>query len=547
MSDSEASVTTTPKGARIGSVGRLSRLGAGIQVTLTVILAVAAVMLLNWLVARPGIRQRIDLTSTSKNTLATATEGLLDRLEDDVLIEILWRPEGGRRAILDADVMARTEKLLAMMETQAGGKIKVETVDTSDLLGWQERQRELRLQGFENGLVISKGERRVFLPMDGGLAQYQPFRMEGDRPVNPRLLAYIAEESIAEGILDVTGREQLKAYFTFGYGEPDPQDAEASEGVGLLVEDLKQDGIVAARWDFSVDGDVPEDCEVLVALGPKSPWTEAMYAAVLDYAERGGRLVVAPALDPAELRNSDIPDLLERFGLEVSEGRVAHPYVDPQSGRIVQGVPQCEVHQLPARNLTSHPIVRPFVNAGRSLVVPFAHQIRVVVQPTAGLAQHLLMSQPQSWLDTVPVDQIFQADVDGQMGTFPIAATVQQPPSQDVAPTKGLEAESETRIVALGSVASLINAYRQFDAGFARAAFSWVTDQEHRIVVPPRDPDLRYLPRTADNAPFATASRVAQFYLPGATFLLGLIVWILRSRGSGRRRVPPTDSTPSPS
>ncbi len=545
MTDSTNRAADVPKRGRVGSVGRLSRLGTGLQLTITVLLAVAAVLLVNWLAGRPGIRQRFDMTSTAKNTLATATEGLLERIEDEVLIEILWRPEGGRRAILEAEVMARTEKLLTMIETKADGKVKLERVDTSDLVGWQERQRELRLQGFENGLVISQGERRVFLPMDGGLAQFQPFRMEGDRPVNPRVLAYIAEESIAEGILDVTGRQELRAYFTTGYGEQDPTDGESSEGMALLVQDLERDGIVANRWDFSVDGAIPEDCEVLVAIGPESPWPDGMYAAIIDYAERGGRLVVAPALDPAHLMKSDIPDLLGHFGLEVSEGRVAHHHVDPQTGRVMQGVSQCEWHQLPAQILTAHPIVKPFVTSGRGIVVPAAHQIRVVRQPENGLAQHLLMSQPRSWLDTVPVDRIFQAEVDGQLGVFPLAATVQQPPAQEVAPTKGLEAEAETRIVALGSEVALTNAYRQYDSGFTRAAFNWVTDQEHRIVVPARDPDLRYLPRTADNAPFATASKVAQFYLPGGTFLLGLLVWILRSRGSGRRRVSPTGPSPS--
>ena len=57
-------------------VGRLSRVGTGFQVALTVALATTAVLLVNWLAARPGIRQRLDLTSTSENTLSTATSGL---------------------------------------------------------------------------------------------------------------------------------------------------------------------------------------------------------------------------------------------------------------------------------------------------------------------------------------------------------------------------------------------------------------------------------------------------------------------------------------
>ncbi|QDV07478.1 ABC-type uncharacterized transport system [Planctomycetes bacterium Poly30] len=539
--------TTRPR--RVGSVGRLSRLGTALQLTLTVFLAVAAVVLLNWLVGRPGIRQRFDLTSTAKNTLATATLGLLERMEDEVLIEVLWRPEGGRRAELDAEVMYRTEKLLGMIATESGGQVDVKRVDTTDLIGWQQRQRELRLQGFENGLIVSRGERREFLPLDGALAQFQPFRMEGDRPVNPRIVSFNAEESIAEAILDVTRRQELHAYFTTGYGENDPFDVDGSEGLGLLVEELKQDGIVAHKWNMAEDGPLPEDCEVLVAIGPRSPWPEDMYAAIVQYAERGGRLVLAPPVDPLLLRASDMPDLFTHFGLDVSEGRVVHPYVDAQTGRVLQGVQQCEIHQLPPSLLTTHPILKPYVSAGRGLVVSFSHQVRIVQQPRAGVAQHLLQSQPQSWLDSVPVDMVFDAEVDGSFGRFPLAATVQMPPGEDAPSVSGLDAELETRIVALGSEMSLTNLDRQLnrDAGFARALFSWVTDQEHRIVVPPRDPDLRFLPRSADNDAFVTASRVAVFYLPGVTFLLGLIVWILRSRGSGRRRIGSSEAAPSKS
>lgn len=539
MSASDLEASGTSKVKRGGSVGALTRLGTALQLTVTVLLAFAAVMLLNWLVGRPGIRQRFDLTATSKNTLATATIGLLNRMEDDVLIEILWRPDGGRRAQLDAEVMLRTEKLLGMIETEAGSRIKVEHVNTSDLVAWRKRQRELRLQGFENGLVVSHGERRVFLPLDGSLALYQPFRMEGDRPVDPRLLSFSAEESIAEGILDVTRHKEIQIYFTTGYGEQDPLDQESADGMGLLVEELKQDGFYADRWNMAESGPLPEDCDLLVAIGPESPWPDEMYTAIVNYAERGGRLVLAPALDPKHLRASAMPDLLEHFGLEVSEGRVVHPTVDPQTGRVLQGVQECEIHQLPPKYLPSHPIVRPFVQAKRGLVVPFAHQIRVRRQPQGGLAQHLLMSQPQSWLDSVPVDRVFDASIDGAFGIFPIAATVQQPPVQEVPAVSGLEAELETRIVALGSEVSLANYDRQLnrDAGFARAVFSWVTDQEHRIMVPARDPDLRFLPRSPDNREFVIATQVAQFYLPGASFLIGMIIWMLRSRGSGRRRV----------
>ena len=64
--------------ARLSAIGqgRLARFGIGVQVALSGLLALAAVLMINWLAARPGVRQRFDLTATSQNTLSTATMGV---------------------------------------------------------------------------------------------------------------------------------------------------------------------------------------------------------------------------------------------------------------------------------------------------------------------------------------------------------------------------------------------------------------------------------------------------------------------------------------
>ncbi|MEL6905150.1 MAG: hypothetical protein AAFP22_07080, partial [Planctomycetota bacterium] len=96
---------------RNGRIGRVSRLGIALNVAVTVALAVAAVVLVNWLSARPGVRQRIDLTAAGQNTLSTASLGLLSRLEDDVRIELLYRDEQGPAMDLERSVMQRSAEL----------------------------------------------------------------------------------------------------------------------------------------------------------------------------------------------------------------------------------------------------------------------------------------------------------------------------------------------------------------------------------------------------------------------------------------------------
>jgi hypothetical protein len=116
------------------------------------VLALAAVLLVNWLAGRPGLRQRFDLTATGKNTLSTATLGTLERLPEGVTIEILYEPEEQPLTMIVAELMTRTEALLALLEDESGGRLAVEVADLSNREHWRERALDLRIEGFESGL-----------------------------------------------------------------------------------------------------------------------------------------------------------------------------------------------------------------------------------------------------------------------------------------------------------------------------------------------------------------------------------------------------------
>ena len=521
---------------RASGVGRISRFGSTVQIGATIALAIAAVLLVNWLAGRPGIRQRFDLTAADKNTLATATEGLLGRMEDEVLVEVLFRLEPGERARLDFEVMQRTQKLLGLMKAESGGKLDVQVIDLSDSDAWKERQMQLRIQGFENGLIVSNGPRRSFLRMSGDLAQFQEGREAQTGYVPPVIVAFTAEEALVEAILDVTRGESLRAYFTTGSGEPDLENTTDPFGAGLFADQLTNDGFEIATWPADEAGAVPEDCDVLVVLAPENAWSEQRYGAVLDYVEAGGRLVVAGAAEPDLLRKSDVPDLLDRFDLEMSEGRVMNFVMNP-AGQPLDGLPQCELIGVGPQLLSTHPIVAPFRASNRAFVMPTTHRVRVRSQPAAGVAQHLMKSPPSCWLDLPPIDRAYQRGAESQ-DSIPLAAAVRRPPMTEANDAvSGLESIEEIRIVAFGSERAFHNEAMR-SASILPAAFNWAADREHRIVVPPRDPDLRYLPRDDPQA-YVRVARFTQWILPGCVAALGLLVWVVRTRGSRRRPTAP--------
>ena len=519
------------------NVGWLSRMGIGAQVLVTAALALVALLLVNWLVARPGLRHRFDLTSASSNTLSTATLALLDRLESDIQVDILYRDMNAPLTALGQEVIVRTDKLLVLMEEAAGGRLAIQVVDTADQEAWTIRQQELRLRGYENGLVISNGERREFLALSGDLAVFDIGNPVPETFIPPRIQQFDAERAIVGAILDVTEGAERHVYFTYGFGELDALDVVENSGLGMLSDELEGDGLRVHRWNFLEDGPLPDDCAAVAVVGPQVGWPEDMYAEVVEYVEAGGRLLVAAETVPEMLRKSDVPDLLAHFGLEVSEGRIMHPLLDRRTGLVVQGQQECEVHVVTGDLMSRHPILSALRGVGGSFSVPIAHRVQVGVQPPDGVAQVLLRSSPDSWLDAPPCDRRYDAQLDGTFKSFPLAATVQRPPMVDVEAPTGLGTVPEVRIVALGSESMLTNAalqnptFRSSDV--LRGAFNWLLDREHRIIMEPGDPDLRFLHRERpESAVFVI--RVVQYYLPLAALLVSLLVWLLRTRGSRR-------------
>lgn len=523
-------------------MGLGSRFGIGLQVALAAVLALLAVLLVNWLAGRPGVRQRFDLTATGKNTLSTATLGTLARLPDGVKIEILYEPEDPPLTMIAAELMTRTEALLALIEDEAGGRLEVELADISNREAWRERALDLRIEGFESGLLVSRGDRRTFAPLIGKLAQVSIGDMT--RGIRPSVAAFTAEEAIVEALLDVTRGDRLHAYFTFGYGELDVMDDVGSFEAGRLGSALERDGLRVHRWNFVEDGPLPDDCEVLGILGPTQAWPPEMRAEVDAYLAQGGRAVVVAAPNADELRRSDVPALVEAYGLQVSEGTLMRFIVEETTGKVIDGDERCTNLSISAAGLGLHPMLQPFRLAGRGFMLIRSHQVRVSRQPDGGLAQVIAWAPPHSqspiWLDAPPLDLRFDDRTEvllgAQGGQAGVLATVQLPPTEAIAVPLALEAQPETRLIVLGSTTAMMNAGERYNADIWRAMFNWATDRDHRVTVSPRDPDLRFLPQD-DPLALVGVVRLAQYWLPLGALCIGVCVAFLRSRGGPAKRV----------
>ncbi|HRV80179.1 MAG TPA: Gldg family protein, partial [Planctomycetota bacterium] len=256
--------------------GRGTRWWIALQVALSVGLAVVAVQLINYLVARPGIRVRFDTTAKETNSLDPAMTRVLEQLPEDenVTVDIFFRPVHPPLARLVSQVQDRTSQLLERMALVSAGRLRIRRNDMADFTAVQQRLLDLRLRGLENCVVVSKGEQREVVRLIDGLATFDPGNPNPDAYRPPAIRSFDAEINLLKGILSVTRGERPHVYFTTGHGEADPFE-EGAETAGVLETALREDGFVIHTWNPAEDGDLPEDAFVVAVVGPIDPLGEA--------------------------------------------------------------------------------------------------------------------------------------------------------------------------------------------------------------------------------------------------------------------------------
>ena len=94
MSDTRSGL---PRGA-----GTATRLKTGFEVSLAALLAGVVALLATWLAERPGARFLLDLSPDRANTLSPAATAALERLKEDVVVDVFFTPGPAGRVLAEA-------------------------------------------------------------------------------------------------------------------------------------------------------------------------------------------------------------------------------------------------------------------------------------------------------------------------------------------------------------------------------------------------------------------------------------------------------------
>lgn len=515
------------------STGTLTRIGILSQVLLTLGLALAAVLLLTWLSRRQGIRYRLDLTAAGENTLESASLDVLNKLEDELVVDVFFRPVEEPYRQVVAEIQERMFALLLVAQDSLPEKIEIVHHDLSrPAEGASEieaRMRELGLRHVLNTVVLSYRERSAVLHLRGDIAVIDPGNPSRQNFVPPRILRFRGEEALIEGVLRVSRGAAPKLLFSRGHGERDLYADDAYD-LGRLQTALVRDGFDPARWDGDADGPIPDDCRVVAVISPDGPFSRGELQYLRDFLDSGGRLIAAPSpIDQGG--EGTLVELLEEYGLRTLSGIVARPVVGA-GGKPGFGVPECAETVVRSDGMAMrHPVTEPLRRGERRVVLPFARALERGELPQGGIFVDLLRTNEYSWRDLPDPVHDWEYDAGSEdRGPFRIAIAGWFPPLQPV-PAQRMgsnQARPESRLLVIGSAEPFTNARLDANRDFALNTFNWAASREFRVKIAPRDPERRRIEIGVGRTLF-TVNLLASAVLPLACLLAGIgVAWLRR-------------------
>jgi hypothetical protein len=521
------------------TIGRGTRLRIGAQVVLSAIFAAAAAALLVWIAERPGLRVRADLTQARENTLDPASRAVIERLGEDVDIDVFFTPMGDFLGPVAYDVQERTLRLLVLLRDAAGGRIEVHEHELSTAQGKaaaMARMQELALREVEPGgvVVVSLGPRRSVLRLRGDLADVDPGDPRGEfGPPRPaRVLLFRGEEAIVSALLEVGQGETIRALFSSGHGE-----LALEGGLSELRVGLERSGYEVDRWEGERSGKIPDDCAVLAIIGPEQPFTPDEALAIVDFVESGGRLVTAPGHKPVQ-GEGGLAALLTPLGIRiVTEGVVAAPRATI-TGQPLFGIPECAVVRVWSGGMAgTSPVTEALRRADRYVDMPFSRALQRAPAPVGGSVITILTTGDETWrdLESPGAGHDWKKSPDEERGPFALGMTSIFPPSRPArkAPD-GLRggadvAVPECRVVCLGSADAFSNPTFEVDGDLVLAAFDWSASRDFRVQVTPRSKLSRRI-AVSEGTTLSRVHLVAVLLLPGLCFALGFLTAWRRRR-----------------
>lgn len=376
--------------------------GAFLAVCATVALGFVVMVVVSALnIARQETLPAIDLTETGRYTLGEETTKILAKVDGTVYATYLERP--GSRTSDPLRQMAIEQLRVYGYHTN---KVQVRVFD--DLRENEAATRYLQSKGV---VSTSSGENDdvivfTFAPTGREVAvgkqkelkvEEFAFAKAGSADGQPR---WLGERVITSAIQELVF-VQMKAYAVGGHGERGLADQMRQVRERLRAQNVD---VSDTPLNLASSPKVPDDCDLLLVLGPDSEYQPAEVAAIRTWLDKGHALFVTVDVDPTATRRTTGLEhgLLDDFGLgpRIDTVVLAPELQEIRGGTVVSMSP---VLTVTVKDYTGHASVEP-LRRGGGFATRFLNSTYVAVEktPSEGLTIDPVVWAPDPGMKDVP-------------------------------------------------------------------------------------------------------------------------------------------------
>ena len=456
--------------------------GYAAVVTLAVIIALIFV---NLIVQQ--FSPQVDLTQNKLYSLSDQTHQVVDKLDGPVTVYGLWEPGKESRQV----------KEVLDKYVERSRNFRLEVVDPDKNPGLVTKyDREGR--GIERGSLIIEGPKgfRVIRTMDMYDVNYAD-------PQNPQITGFSVEKRITNALLYVSSGETPVIYEITGHRQKALAEL-------MLKETIERENYTLLQLNL-VQSDIPEDASALILYGPRADFSKGEAEKVLEYLEKGGRLIVMTDFQSGPTPNLD--EVFASYGIRFDYGVVVEMNKNNNTGNPFHAAP----------NMSNHEITLPLRQQNTPVILQFAEGIETLdVKRRTIEVTPLMSTSRESFLRTDLANNSPDLSDSDKPGPVVLAVAVREP-------VEGA-ADRETRIVAIGSGTMLepMNLFGQIPGNIDifMNGITWIQDRPETLAV--RSKSLVTFPMNVSGMHIIIFGLLFVLVIPLALFGAGLFTWLKR-------------------
>ncbi|MEM6885176.1 MAG: GldG family protein [Verrucomicrobiota bacterium] len=460
---------------------------------------------------------RENLASSGYTKISELSINMLSNLNEPVEIINLFSPQ---EDLLSGLIVSDVVSLLDEYKHYGGKQFKLTQINAyiePELAN--EALDKYKIAFEESLLIIVKGDQHRILSYSE-LAEISPGGGPYD-PVPPRVLAFRAEQEITSVIQELTDPEKAVMYFLMGHGEYDiTSELQDRRGLSRLADAIARQNIELKKVNLIEEGQVPDDADMIVIAGPRTPYLDQEIAMLKSYIQReddkAGRMLVM--LDPQT--ETGLEELLADRGV-----------VFRNDLTMVQFLEKGLVNRMEdaiIASVANHPVTSWMQGRQIYMGLGKSRSLQILSETSAGavpVAIPLLMTPKEYWGETEP-DQEDARPTEGVDVSGPLTVGVLIDEGSLSGGQVNLQAD---RIIAIGSAAFLTNQTLQGNqVDLFLNICNWMLDKENKLGISPKIPEEYNL--ALNEKQYQMLFNILVLGIPSLGLIVGFFVWLRRKQ-----------------